>query len=56
MATFVLLHNELDNDIREYLDETKNEISKGNLIDWDWSCATTKKIKVGDEIFYSKSR
>jgi tetratricopeptide (TPR) repeat protein len=55
MATFVLLHNELDNDIREYLDEAKNEISEGNLINWDWSCATTKGIKVGDKIFFQRA-
>ncbi|MBV6622244.1 MAG: hypothetical protein KI793_04690 [Rivularia sp. (in: Bacteria)] len=55
METFVLLHNELDNDIRECLDETKNEISKGNLINWDWSCATTKGIKVGDKIFFQRA-
>lgn len=55
MATFVLLHNELDNDIRECLSEAKNEISNGNLPDWDWSCATTKGIQVGDKIFIQRT-
>ena len=55
MATFVLLHNELDNDIRECLSEAKNEISNGNPPDWDWSCATTKGIQVGDKIFIQRT-
>lgn len=55
MATFVLLHHELDNDIRECLSEAKNEISNGNPPDWDWSCATTKRIQVGDKIFFQRA-
>ncbi|MEB3216017.1 MAG: tetratricopeptide repeat protein [Nostocales cyanobacterium 94392] len=55
METFVLLHNELDNDIRGYLGRAKKDISKGNRIKWDWSCATTKGIKVGDKIFIQRA-
>lgn len=55
MATFVLLHNELDNDIRECLSEANKEISNGNPPDWDWSCATTKGIQVGDKIFIQRA-
>ncbi len=55
MATFVLLHSELDNDIRENVIKTKEEISNGKRVDWAWSCGNTKGIEVGDEIFIQRT-
>jgi len=55
MATFVLLHSELERDIRENVIKTKEEISKGETVDWAWSCGNTQGIKVGDEIFIQRT-
>jgi len=56
MATFIFLCNEIEEpDIREYIEEAKQDFSEGDFYETPWSCGNTRKIQVGDRAFLQRT-
>lgn len=56
MATFIFLCNEVEEpDIREYIEEAKQDFSEECFYETTWSCGNTRKIQVGDRAFLQRT-
>jgi len=56
MAAFIFLCNEVEEpDIREYIEEAKQDFSEGDFYETPWSCGNTRKIQVGDRAFLQRT-
>lgn len=56
MATFIFLCNEVEEpDIREYIEEAKQDFSEECFHEVTWSCGNTRKIQVGDRAFLQRT-
>ncbi|UYD31097.1 DUF3883 domain-containing protein (plasmid) [Tolypothrix sp. PCC 7712] len=56
MATFIFLCNEdTEIDIRDQIEDAKEQIASGEFYDTPWSCGNSTKIKIGDRAYLKRT-